>query len=347
MSLLDNRRYVAIKKLFYDRRYEQRELSTLDEIKKRKLCRNIIELKDRYFQNIEEQDEKGQTVKKEYLFIVTDYLAYTVCDLRVQNTFYTNDPTYDSSPNSPNNYCLESIKQVMHGVFKGLNDLHQLGITHRDIKLSNILIDNNQYPISSVKICDLGSSKKLLSDPNDESTQSLNYIGTRSFRAPELLVGNRYYNTKIDIWSAGVVFLKLILRYLAKKVSLFEAKNTNHLCKIITEQIGEPTQAELNEMLATRDIMSSAVKAGQCDDEILKRRFSKLDSLLKKNVPSDMLDLLHQVFQLSPLRRISAEDALRHPFFIRQPDQKASVVTKQSMLKNRTTEATSPCISYQ
>jgi len=57
--LLDHRRYVAIKKLFYDRRYEQRELSTLDEIKKRKLCRNIIELKDRYFQNIEEQDERG------------------------------------------------------------------------------------------------------------------------------------------------------------------------------------------------------------------------------------------------------------------------------------------------
>jgi serine/threonine protein kinase len=59
LSLLDHRRYVAIKKLFYDRRYEQRELSTLDEIKKRKLCRNIIELKDRYFQNIEEQDERG------------------------------------------------------------------------------------------------------------------------------------------------------------------------------------------------------------------------------------------------------------------------------------------------
>ena len=45
----DSNKYVAIKKLFYDRRYEQRELSILDEIKKKKLCRNIIELKDRYF----------------------------------------------------------------------------------------------------------------------------------------------------------------------------------------------------------------------------------------------------------------------------------------------------------
>ena len=60
----------------------------------------------------------------------------------------------------------------------------------------------------------------------DESTQSLNYIGTRSFRAPELLLGNRYYNTKIDIWSAGVVFLKLILKYLHKKVGIFDVKDT-------------------------------------------------------------------------------------------------------------------------
>ena len=64
----------------------------------------------------------------------------------------------------------------MHGVFKGLRDLHSLGITHRDIKLSNILINNNKYPISKVKICDLGSSKKLISNIQDESTKSLNYI---------------------------------------------------------------------------------------------------------------------------------------------------------------------------
>ena len=47
---------VAIKKLFYDRRYEQRELSTLDEIKRNNLCANIIELKDRYFKKITDRN---------------------------------------------------------------------------------------------------------------------------------------------------------------------------------------------------------------------------------------------------------------------------------------------------
>ena len=123
----------------------------------------------------------------------------------------------------------------MYGVFKGLRDLHSIGITHRDIKLSNILIDNNQYPVKIVKICDLGSSKKLESDPNNEATKSLNYIGTRSFRAPELLVGNRYYDTKIDIWSAGIVFLKLILKYINKKAQMYEVSDTKSLSKVIAD----------------------------------------------------------------------------------------------------------------
>jgi hypothetical protein len=89
----DPSRFVAIKKLFYDRRYEQRELSTLDEIKKKSICANIIELKDRYFQRINEPHEKNRnlTVSKEYLFIVTDYLPYTICDLRVGASHYAND----------------------------------------------------------------------------------------------------------------------------------------------------------------------------------------------------------------------------------------------------------------
>lgn len=73
--------------MFYDRRYEQRELTILDEIKKKKLCKNIIELKDRYFKTLDEPDPKkyGGLIRKEYLFIVTDFLPYTICDLRVNH----------------------------------------------------------------------------------------------------------------------------------------------------------------------------------------------------------------------------------------------------------------------
>ena len=140
--------------------------------------------------------------------------------------------------------------------------MHTLHITHRDIKLSNILIDNDRYPVLSVKICDLGSSKKLVSNPNDESTQSLNYIGTRSFRAPELLVGNTYYDSKIDIWSAGIVLLKLCLGFLNKRSNIFYVNDSKALVEVLIDQIGEPTAEELNEMLASNNLMSGSINAG-------------------------------------------------------------------------------------
>jgi len=91
--------------------------------------------------------------------------------------------------------------------------------------------------------------------------------------------------------------LKLLLRYLNKKVTLFEAKNTNHLCKIIMEYIGEPTRYELKEMLATpgKDIMSLSIKQGVSDEEILRKRFKKLDAMLKNIVPDNCIDFIHQV----------------------------------------------------
>lgn len=107
----------------------------------------------------------------------------------------------------------------------------------------------------------------------------------------------------------------MILKYVNKKISLFEAKNTNHLCKMIMEYIGQPTQQELVEMLATKNLMSESVRQGFSDDEIIKKRYKKLDSILKNEVPPECLDLLHKLFELSPVRRISASDALKHSYF--------------------------------
>jgi hypothetical protein len=69
------------------------------------LCKNIIELKDRYFKTLDEADPKkyGQVIRKEYLFIVTDYLPFTICDLKVNE--------------GPQQQNLESIRQVMFGLF--------------------------------------------------------------------------------------------------------------------------------------------------------------------------------------------------------------------------------------
>lgn len=94
-------------------------------------------------------------------------------------------------------------------------------------------------------------------------------------------------------------------------------------------------------MLASNDLMSTSIKAGLTEQDILKKRFKKLDQQMKSQIPADAIDLLHKILQLSPIRRISAADALLHPYFLADTERKESV-QKLSMI-NRTTETTSPC----
>lgn len=104
----------------------------------------------------------------------------------------------------------------MQRFFEGLSYLHGKGIAHRDIKPENILIrstKNDPDDLQCLKICDLGSAKKLPKHntlfKKADSVGSVSYIGTRYYRAPELLYGNPYYGPEIDIWAAGCVLAQL------------------------------------------------------------------------------------------------------------------------------------------
>ena len=68
-------------------------------------------------------------------------------------------------------------------------------------------------------------------------------------------------------------------------------------------------------MLAQNKLMSTGIKQGVNDDKLLKKRFKKIDSIIKGKIPNDMLDLLHKIFQFSPNKRVSAKEALEHRYF--------------------------------
>jgi serine/threonine protein kinase len=99
-------------------------------------------------------------------------------------------------------------------------------------------------------------------------------------------------------------------------------------------------------MNAANNIMMP--KAGMTEQEILKKRFKKFDESMSDKISKDCIDVLHKIFELSPVRRISATEVLKHPFFSKPCSQptgnKSSVVTKQSNV-NRTTESTSPALN--
>ena len=88
------------------------------------------------------------------------------------------------------------------------------------------------------------------------------------------------------------------MKYANKKSLLPDPKSgTHNHCKLVMDTFGEPTRAELTEMLATdRDIMSTLIRQGVSDEEIYSRRFKKFDAVLAPVVSAECLNLLHKIF---------------------------------------------------
>lgn len=94
------------------------------------------------------------------------------------------------------------VKNILWQVLKGVQFCHKNNCIHRDVKPENILITKSRV----VKLCDFGFAR-LLTGPGDEYTD---YVATRWYRAPELVVGDAQYGPAVDVWAIGCVFGELL-----------------------------------------------------------------------------------------------------------------------------------------
>lgn len=104
---------------------------------------------------------------------------------------------------------------------KGIKYLHSANIIHRDLKPSNILANEK----CEVRMCDFGLSRKIEDEEKDENKikgvgQLTEYVVTRYYRAPEIMLSSHEYTKAVDMWSLGCTFAEL----LTKKI-LFKAEN--------------------------------------------------------------------------------------------------------------------------
>ncbi|XP_013373040.1 PREDICTED: cyclin-dependent kinase-like 4 isoform X3 [Chinchilla lanigera] len=102
---------------------------------------------------------------------------------------------------SPHGVADGMIKSVLWQTLQALNFCHKHNCIHRDVKPENILITKQGI----IKICDFGFARILI--PGDAYTD---YVATRWYRAPELLVGDTQYGSSVDVWAAGCVFAELL-----------------------------------------------------------------------------------------------------------------------------------------
>ena len=109
----------------------------------------------------------------------------------------------------------------MYQLLRGLKYIHSANVLHRDLKPSNILLNAN----GELKICDFGLAR-VASDAMTE------YVGTRWYRAPELLLNSSAYTSAIDVWSVGCIFFQMLTR-----TPLFPGGNRDHQLRLILEVI--------------------------------------------------------------------------------------------------------------
>ena len=171
---------VALKKVFQDKRYKNRELSIMKELSHP----NIVKLKHHFFSNGDKEDEV-------FLNIVMEFVP--------ENAYKFMKKYFKLKHDIP----LIFIKLYAYQISRSLLHLNALGICHRDIKPQNLLIDSKTHIIV---LCDFGSAKKLVKgEPN------VSYICSRYYRAPELIFGCSDYSTQIDMWSLGCVIAEFML----------------------------------------------------------------------------------------------------------------------------------------
>ena len=214
----------------------------------------------------------------EYFYLVFEYLDQNLdqlCKARAQR---------ESS------FSESSVRDMVRQLLQALAYVHERGFFHRDVKPENILVAG----ASTLKLADFGVAREIRSRP-----PYTRYIGTRWYRAPELLLRATDYSASIDVWAVGTIMAELLaLR------PLFPGSTEADQIHRIAAVLGAPTAATWQQgivLAQTRGV-----------------RFPKTDATplaqLVPNASADALDLMSLLLRWDPATRPTAAQALRHPF---------------------------------
>ncbi|XP_026204157.1 mitogen-activated protein kinase 15 [Anabas testudineus] len=192
-------------------------------------------------------------------------------------------------------------RYVMYQLFKAIKYLHSGNVIHRDQKPSNVLLDTDCV----VKLCDFGLARSLNQIQEDSGNPALTeYVATRWYRAPEILLGSTRYTKGVDMWSIGCILGEMLLGK-----ALFPGTSTINQIEKIMSAIPHPSPEDI---LAIKSEYGSSVI-----QRMLLKPQVPLEDILQPSVPPDALDLLKGLLVFNPDKRLSAEQALQHPYVAR------------------------------
>lgn len=196
----------------------------------------------------------------------------------------------------------ERIQRLTYQIIKGLAHMHKHNFFHRDIKPENILL-REENGVEVIKIADLGCAKEIRSRP-----PYTEYVATRWYRAPELLLRMQAYSSPIDLWATGCIFAELFLRR-----NLFSGTSDLDMLHQIVSKLGSE---QLNQW-----------KEGKLDKSRFKQfaEYKKVPTstwLADTQLPETehAVELFESLLAFEPNARLTAANALDHPFFGGMPN---------------------------
>lgn len=197
---------------------------------------------------------------------------------------------------------LEHVRYFLYQLLRGLKYMHSAQVIHRDLKPSNLLVNEN----CELKIGDFGMARGLCTSPAEHQYFMTEYVATRWYRAPELMLSLHEYTQAIDLWSVGCIFGEMLARR-----QLFPGKNYVHQLQLIMTVLGTPSPAVIQAVGAER--VRAYIQS-------LPPRQPVPWETVYPGADRQALSLLGRMLRFEPSARVSAAAALRHPFLAKYHD---------------------------
>ena len=265
-------KYVAIKKF----------KETEDELVQKTMKRELKMLQQLKHENIVEFQESF-TYKGD-LFLVFEYCEKNLLEVLEE---------------SPDGLSPKLIKSFVYQMCKALSYMHKNNMIHRDIKPENLLIDENL----NLKLCDFGFARKVkLNKNNNNITEMTDYVATRWYRSPELLLSGGIYGPDVDYWAVGC-----IMGELADGNPMFPGENETDQIDCIIKVLGNLPE-KLENMFYKNPIYEQKEMLHISKPETLERRY------MSKLGPT-AIDFMKGLLQLDPKKRLNSDTVFKHKYF--------------------------------
>ena len=188
----------------------------------------------------------------------------------------------------------DHCQYFVYQTLRALKYIHSANVLHRDLKPSNLLLNAN----CDLKVCDFGLAREVNMDKDNNNGFMTEYVATRWYRAPEIMLTFKEYTKAIDVWSVGCILAEMI-----SGKPLFPGRDYHNQLQLILDVLGTPTMDDY-----------CGIKSRRARDYIRSLPFKKKISFqsMFPGANDFAIDLLEKMLTFNPKNRISIEDALSH-----------------------------------